>query len=87
MDYGLFIHSNLNVIHNEINTQTSISLNQIDIMIQQLSKNLDLILIIASSIFVIIAIILIIYMSKVIVYPLNKFFIISHKCSCYYLRK
>ena len=33
----------------------------------------DLILIIASSIFVIIAIILIIYMSKVIVYPLNKF--------------
>ncbi len=67
------MHSNLNVIHNEINTQASINLNQIDVMIEQLSKNLDLILIIASSIFVIIAILLIIYMSKVIVYPLNRF--------------
>lgn len=42
-------------------------------MIQQLSKNLDIILIIASILFVIIAIILSIYMSRVIVYPLNKF--------------
>ena len=67
------MHSNLNVIHNEINTQASININQIDVMIEQLSKNLDLILIIASSIFVIIAILLIIYMSKVIVYPLNRF--------------
>ena len=42
-------------------------------MIQGMSKNLDIILIIACILFVIIAIILSIYMSRVIVYPLNKF--------------
>ena len=42
-------------------------------MIQQVSKNLDIILLVASILFVIIAIMLIVYMSKVIVYPLNKF--------------
>ena len=73
MDYGIFIQANLETIHNEINTETVTSLNQIDVMIQGLSKNVDIILIIASILFVVIAIILSIYMSRVIVYPLNKF--------------
>ena len=73
MEYGVFIQSNLSVIHNEINNEEITSLNQIDNMIQGMSKNLDMILIIASILFVIIAIILSIYMSRVIVYPLNKF--------------
>lgn len=73
MEYGIFIQANLNVIHNEIGNEEITSLNQIDTMIQEISKNLDIILIIASILFVIIAIILSIYMSRVIVYPLNKF--------------
>ena len=73
MEYGVFIQANLSVIHSEINNEEITSLNQIDTMIQGMSKNLDIILIIASILFVIIAIILSIYMSRVIVYPLNKF--------------
>ncbi len=86
MEYGVFTQANLSVIHSEINNLDDMShvggiinneeitsLNQIDTMIQGMSKNLDIILIIASILFVIIAIILSIYMSRVIVYPLNKF--------------
>ena len=73
MEYGVFTQANLSVIHSEINNEEITSLNQIDTMIQGMSKNLDIILIIASILFVIIAIILSIYMSRVIVYPLNKF--------------
>ena len=44
-----------------------------DTRVQEISKNLDIILIIASILFVVIAILLSVYMSRVIVYPLNKF--------------
>ena len=73
MDCGVFIQINLGNITNQINTEQIISLNQISILLQQVSKNLDIILIVASIIFVLIAILLSLYMSRVIVYPLNRF--------------
>lgn len=60
-------------IHNQINTEQITNLNQIDTMLQQVSNNLDIILIVASILFVIISLLLSIYMSRVIVYPLNKY--------------
>ncbi len=73
MGYGVFIQLNLGNISNQINTEQITNLDQINLLLNQLSKNLDIILIVAGIIFVLIAIFLSIYMSKVIVYPLNRF--------------
>ncbi len=73
MACGVFIQRNLGNINNQINTEQITNLNQIHLLLNQLSKNLDVILIVAGIIFVVIAIVLSIYMSKVIVYPLNRF--------------
>lgn len=67
------MHGNLNIIHKEIVNGQGMELNQVDLMIANISKNFDIILVIASILFVIMAILICIYMSRVIVYPLNKF--------------
>lgn len=73
MGCGVFIQLNLGNIFDKINTEQITNLTQISVYLQQVSKNLDIILIVASIVFVMIAVLLSMYMSKVIVYPLNKF--------------
>ena len=73
MGCGVFIQLNLGNIFDKINTEQITNLTQISVYLQQVSKNLDIILIVASIVFVMIAVLLSVYMSKVIVYPLNKF--------------
>lgn len=70
---GIALQINITDIHQKINTEEITNLTQVDIEIEQLSKRVDEILILCSFIFVAIAIGLSIYMSKVIVYPLNKY--------------
>ena len=70
---GIVLQVSIVGIHNEINAGEIISLDQVNIELGELSKKVDIILIISSLIFVGIAIALCIYMSKVIVYPLNKY--------------
>jgi len=70
---GIFLQMNISKIHTEIDTEEIISLDEVDLEIEKLSKNIDVVLIVASIVFVTIAIVLSIYMSRVIVYPLNKF--------------
>ena len=70
---GIALQINITNIHKEISTEEITNLNQVDIEIEELSKRLDGILIISSLIFVGIAVGLSVYMSKVIVYPLNKY--------------
>ena len=67
------MHGNLNIIHKEIINGQVTELNYVDSMIAHISRNFDIILIVASILFVIMAILICVYMSKVIVYPLNKF--------------
>lgn len=73
MGLGIALQINITNIHKEISTEEITNLNQVDIEIEELSKRLDGILIISSLIFVGIAVGLSVYMSKVIVYPLNKY--------------
>ena len=73
MEYGIFIQGNLNLVHKEIASEQVTDIKQVNDIIAHLSKNFDIILVIASILFVIMAILLCIYMSRVIVYPLNKF--------------
>ena len=70
---GIVIQLNIADIHNEIITEETISLDQVDMDLQGLSQKVDIILIVCSLLFVGIAIALCIYMSRVIVYPLNKY--------------
>ena len=70
---GIAMQSKIIGIHNQIDTEEVTTLSEVDLEIQDLSKEVDGILIICSIIFVGIAIALAIYMSKVIVYPLNKY--------------
>lgn len=73
MALGIILQVNIIDIHNQINQEVITSLNQADLEIQELSKKCDIILIACSAIFVAIAVMLASYMSKVIVYPLNKY--------------
>ena len=73
MAFGIAFQINIIGIHNQINQETITTLNQVDLEIQELSKKCDIFLIICSVIFVAIAVMLANYMSKVIVYPLNKY--------------
>ena len=43
MGYGVFIQLNLGNISNQINTEQITNLNQINLLLNQLSKNLDII--------------------------------------------
>lgn len=70
---GIAMQSKIIGIHNQIDTEEVTTLSEVDLEIQDLSKEVDGILIICSVIFVGIAIALAVYMSKVIVYPLNKY--------------
>ena len=70
---GIFLQKNLIQINGKIESNQITNLEQISQQIQILSKNIDIVLIIASLMFVAIAIALGIYMSRVIVYPLNKY--------------
>ena len=70
---GFILQMNISDIHNGINSGEIASLEQIDMDIQKLSKDIDVILIVCSLVFGGIAFILSIYMSKVIVYPLDKY--------------
>ena len=70
---GIALQTNIIGLHNQIEQEEITSLSEIDLEIQELSKDLDGILIICSVIFIGMAIILVIYTSKVIVYPLNKY--------------
>lgn len=69
---GLFFKTNLSNINKLIQNEEIVSLEQVGLQINQLSKKIDIVLVVASILFVSIAIILSLYMSKVIVYPLNK---------------
>lgn len=70
---GIALQVNIVSIYHGINTGEIISLDQVNIKIEELSKEVDIILIVSSLIFVGIAVALCIYMSRVIVYPLNKY--------------
>ena len=70
---GIAMQSKIIGIHNQIDTEEVTTLSEVDVEIQELSKEVDGILIICSIIFVGIAAALAVYMSKVIVYPLNKY--------------
>ena len=70
---GLFMQANLSDIANKISTEQITNLEQVSMQIDNLFKKIDIVLIVASLLFVSIAIVLSLYMSKVIVYPLNKF--------------
>lgn len=67
------MQGNLNSIQNQISNGNIVELQQVNDMVIHLSRNFDIILVIASILFVVMAILICIYMSKVIVYPLNKF--------------
>ncbi len=70
---GLFMQANLSDIANKISTEQITNLEQVSMQIDNLFKKIDIVLIVASLLFVSIAIVLSLYMSRVIVYPLNKF--------------
>ena len=70
---GIAMQSKIIGIHNQIDAEEVTTLSEVDVEIQELSKEVDGILIICSIIFVGIAAALAVYMSKVIVYPLNKY--------------
>ena len=70
---GIFLKINMNSIINEIELQKINDVKEINIKIVEVSKNIDIILIVSSILFIAIAIVLSIYMSRVIIYPLNKF--------------
>ena len=70
---GFFLQKNIIEIHNKIDNEEITSIEEVDVKIQELSKNVDITLIVSSLVFVAIAILLCLYMSKVIVYPLNKY--------------
>ena len=70
---GIVLQFHIADIHTGINTGETISLEQIDGQLVDLSRSVDMILIVCSLLFVGIAIALCIYMSRVIVYPLNKY--------------
>lgn len=70
---GIFLQLNLANINSQISNEQIISLEQASLCIRELSKNINIILIVSSLIFVSVAICLSIYTSRVIVYPLNKY--------------
>ena len=69
---GIALQNKIVTLHSKIETEEVTSLNDVNSKLVDLSKEVDVILIIGSVAFVGIAIGLSIYMSKVIVYPLNK---------------
>ena len=70
---GIFLQMNIVEIRKSIEVGTISNLDQVNETISNLSKNVDIILIISCLLFVAIAVLLSMYMSKVIVYPLNKY--------------
>lgn len=70
---GIFFKLNLLNIINSINSREIFSLVDVETKIYGLSNKVNIVIIIASLIFAIITTLISIYMSKVIVYPLNKF--------------
>ena len=69
---GLFLQINISSINGKIVNEEIISLDQVGAGLEGLSKKIDIVLVVASLFFVSIAIFLSIYMSRVIVYPINK---------------
>ena len=70
---GIFLKTNMNNIINQIDLQKINDVKEVSFKISEISKNIDIILIVSSILFIIISIVLSIYMSKVIIYPLNKY--------------
>ena len=70
---GIVLQKNIININTQIEEQEIVSLDQVELKMNQFSKKLDIVLIVSSIIFVTIAIFLSIYTSKVIVYPLNRY--------------
>lgn len=70
---GIFLKTNMNSIINQIELQKINDVKEINFKIVEVSKNIDIILIVSSILFIAISIVLSIYMSRVIIYPLNKF--------------
>ena len=70
---GVVLQVNITKMHNEIADSQITDLNIIENNLEQLSKNLDITLIICSTLFILIAIALLIYMSRVVVFPINKY--------------
>ena len=70
---GLALQYNIIEIHNGIESSAIVSVQEVDMYLEALSKNVYIILIASCIAFVLIAIVLSIYMSRVIVYPLNKY--------------
>ena len=62
---GIFLQMNIVEIHKSIEVGTISNLDQVNETISNLSKNVDIILIIACLLFIAIAVILSIYMSRV----------------------
>jgi len=70
---GIFLQINIANIHTGISTGEILTLADTDIKITSLSRDINIVIIISSLISVAIAIAISIYMSKVYVYPINKY--------------
>ena len=70
---GIAVQVNVMKIHNKMNNEEITNLNQADLEIQTMSKNVDICLIACGGLFVTISAILENYMSKVVIYPANKY--------------
>ena len=70
---GITLQSNILQIHDKINTEQITDVKQVDIEIEELSEKISKELIICAVVFSIISVVLGVYMSKVIVYPINKY--------------
>ena len=69
----IFLQINISNIHNGINVGEILTLSDMDFRITNLSKNINIFMVGSSIIFVVIAIAVSIFMSKVYVYPINKY--------------
>ena len=70
---GIFLQINIENIHTGISTGEILTLADTDIKITSLSRDINIVIIISSLIYVAIAVALSVYMSKVYVYPINKY--------------
>lgn len=70
---GIFLQINIENIHTGISTGEILTLADTDIKITSLSRDINIVIIISSLISVAIAVALSVYMSKVYVYPINKY--------------
>ena len=70
---GIFLKTNINSISKQIELEKLNDVEEINIKITEFSRNINIVLMISSMFFIILSIVLSIYMSRVIIYPLNKF--------------